>query len=373
MRIGIDGRLKNESGVGRYIRNLVKHLAKINDKNEYILFSKKEDIADWKVKNDNWKIKVLNYQWHSIKEQLFAPAVMLKEKLNLVHFPYFNAPIFYPKKFIITIHDLIIDHFPTGRASTLNPVFYSLKRSGYKLDMNLSIYKASHIIVPSQATYEELINHYSFSKGKTSVIYEGADFDQVDNLKFDLKLKIKPKQYFFYIGNAYPHKNLEKLIKSFEKVISDQDYRHLKLVFAGKEDYFYKRLKQNLEGKSIEKSVVFFGYATNNELKQLYQNAIALIFPSFMEGFGLPALEAMKNHCLVLASDIPALREICKDCALYFKPTNESELIKLMKKTINNEVDFKEKIKCGLKQADKFSWGKMAEQTLKIYENSISL
>src|SRR5258705_8253378 len=125
MRIGIDGRLWHETGVGRYIRNLVANLAQIDNTNEYVLFVKTgfkiKDLpgrqAGSGFKNDKWKIVETDIHWHSLKEQMQFPAVLNKENLDLMHFPYFSHPIFYNKPFVITIHDLIMNHFPTGKAS----------------------------------------------------------------------------------------------------------------------------------------------------------------------------------------------------------------------------------------------------------------
>ena len=129
MKIGIDIRLWNQTGVGRYIRNLVLNLAEIDKKNGYVLFARSEDFQSIKseIKNPNWKLVKADIKWHSISEQINFPSILNKENLDLVHFPYFSVPIFYNKPYVLTIHDLIIDHFPTGKASTLFLPFYYFK------------------------------------------------------------------------------------------------------------------------------------------------------------------------------------------------------------------------------------------------------
>src|SRR5882672_11359440 len=129
MRIGIDARLWNETGVGRYIRNLVANLAQIDKTNEYVLFVKTGfKIKDLGFKNDKWKIVETDIHWHTLKEQLLFPAVLNKENLDLMHFPYFSHPIFYNKPFVVTIHDLIMNHSLTGKASTFPYPLYLMKR-----------------------------------------------------------------------------------------------------------------------------------------------------------------------------------------------------------------------------------------------------
>src|ERR1035437_5626990 len=112
MRIGIDARLWEQTGVGRYIRNIIANLQKIDKKNHYVLFIRSQDLesVSAQVKNKNWEIVETNIKWHSLSEQVQFPLVLNKAKLDLVHFPYFSVPILYKKPYVVTIHDLIIDH-----------------------------------------------------------------------------------------------------------------------------------------------------------------------------------------------------------------------------------------------------------------------
>ena len=132
MKIGIDCRLWNETGVGRYIRNLVENLLVLDTKNEYVLFMRSEDSKKCKVQGARPKIIEVDIRWHSVEEQVKFPQVLNKENLDLMHFPYFSVPIWYKKPFVVTIHDLIIHHFPTGKASTLPKPLYTVKHLAYK-------------------------------------------------------------------------------------------------------------------------------------------------------------------------------------------------------------------------------------------------
>ncbi len=387
MRIGIDARLWNESGVGRYTRNLVKELQKLDRKNEYVLFvlSKNKDEILHSVQNDNFKIAIADIRWHTIEEQIKFPAIIDKENLDLVHFTYFSIPIFYNKPFVVTIHDLILHHFPTGQASTLPFPFYWIKLFGYKFVMQQAARKALKIITVSHTTKEEIVNHLGIDEGKIVVTYEGVD-DKISNSKSssfakasadkqNTKYKILNTKYFLYVGNAYPHKNLERLIKAFAGISSPAGGQEsgIKLVLVGKEDYFYKRLKEKVKKMGLENSVIFFGQATDEELVSLYRNARALIMPSLMEGFGLPILEAMANKCLVLASNIPVNHEIAGDAAVYFDPTNIEEIAQKINIVLSNNKNYSDNIKNGLERSKKFSWNKMARQTLAVYESSVSI
>lgn len=373
MRIGIDARLWNETGVGRYIRNLVWQLQILDTKNEYVLFvSKGFTIKDLGLKNTNWKIVETDIHWHTIKEQLQFPKILEKEKLDLVHFPYFSVPILYKRPFVITIHDLIINHFPTGKASTLPSPIYYFKLMSYKYIIKKSAQKAQKVIAVSQATKDEIVKHLHVPDKKIVVTYEGVDLrDKGGNREKKNIKKSFAQKYFLYVGNAYPHKNLERLIEAFALIITEfPDY---KLILIGKEDYFYKRLRQKVKRLGIEQQVIFTGYVSDDELSFYYKNAIAAIVPSLMEGFGLPGLEAMQSNCLVLASDIPVLREIYNDAAIYFSPLAVESLRVTIREVLTKKKKFESFIEKGEKRVQFFSWKKMAEQTVNIYESSIGI
>ncbi len=369
MKIGIDCRLWSETGVGRYIRNLVLNLRKIDKKNEYVLFvlSKDYDQIISHFSSLNFHLVKTDIRWHTLGEQLRFPQILNRENLNLIHFPYYSVPIFYNRPFVITIHDLIVDHFSTGKATTLPLPAYEFKRLAYKFILRLAAKKAKKIIAVSNATKNEIIDHLKIDGEKIVVTYEGVD-DKIRNLPTSLKLRgaSKIQNYFLYVGNAYPHKNLERLLEAFKALNSD-----VSLVLIGKEDYFYKRLKNKIQTMGLSDKVTFLRNVGDEELSGLYRNAKALILPSLMEGFGLPALEAMANNCLVLASDIPALKEVCGDTAIYFNPYDINDMVEKMKEIYSNDNSGKKER--GSERAKLFSWERMAKETLKVYESCVGL
>lgn len=361
MKIVIDARLYNQSGVGRYLHKLIENLALIDRKNQYVIFLTAQDFQTIKLPNNNFQKRLVDISWHSIAEQLLLPVYLISEKPDLVHFPYFSVPLFYRGKFIITIHDLIIDHFDTGRASTRNLLIYKLKRLCYKIIIKSAILRANKIIAVSQSTKKEIIDHYHISAGKIMVTYEAADLNRASDQR------LVAKDYLLYVGNAYPHKNLERLIDAFQKIKTST--KNLKLILVGKKDYFYQRLEKNLP--SLEKKdIVFFGYADSQQLANLYTHAQALVFPSLMEGFGLPGLEAMKIGTPVACSDIPVFKEIYQESACYFNPLNVDEMAAKIKKVVGDQKIRNKLIKLGHQQVKKYSWQKMARETLEVYEKT---
>jgi glycosyltransferase involved in cell wall biosynthesis len=371
MRIGIDARLWNETGVGRYIRNLVWQLQVIDTKNEYVLFVQNEfNEQEFGIrKSDKWQVVKTDIRWHTIDEQFVFHKVLENELLDLVHFPYFSIPILYNRPFVMTIHDLIIDHFPTGKASTLPLPLYYAKRFGYKYILKQAAKKAKKVISVSEATKMEIIDHLGITGNKIEVTYEGVD-ERIAKSSNKTK-RVPTKLYFLYVGNAYPHKNVERLIDAFQLIF--EQYDDVQLVMVGKENYFYKRIIEKVNTLGLQENVLFVGAVNDSALSDLYHDAEALMYPSLMEGFGLPGLEAMQQECLVLASDIPVFREIYKDAVVYFDPRDVSSMRDTIQKVLEDEAFYREKIQRGKHLVQSFSWEKMAKQTLHIYESSVSL
>jgi len=374
MKIGIDARLINETGVGRYIRNLIAELSTIDVQHHYIVYLPETSCTTFVLPNNRWEKRLATPRWHTLWEQVAMPLLFLKDKLDILHVPYFNVPILYPGKFIVTVHDLTILHFLTGKATTLWYPFYMLRRFGYWVALTCGIRRAVGVIVPSQTTKEEIVEHFHIPASKIHVTYEGVDSQlTMHNAQCTIKIPIK-NPYFLYVGNAYPHKNLEKLIIGFQLFLKKaKEHASYQLILVGNEDFFYRKLKAFVKIKGLESSVQFFGYADDHTLYVLYTHAESLVFPSIMEGFGLPALEALSVGTPVLCSDISVFHEILKDFPLYFDQSDASaiaqslELTKERKKVLLHR---KKELDSHMKQ---FSWKLLGKETMKIYTSAIHI
>ena len=371
MKIGIDGRLWNETGVGRYTRNLVNGIdslaasKKIN--HEISVFLRKNEFTTLEFKSPNIKKVLADISWHSLSEQIFFTKILRHEKLDLMHFPYFSLPISYKRPYVVTIHDLIINRFPTGKASTLPTPIYWGKWFGYKFILKKGISNAKKIIVPSHAVEAELKDQFGVAGDRVKVIYEGG-FEEKDPGEGK---NVLGKKYFLKVGNAYPHKNVNTLLNAFSKVYAKD--QSVYLVFAAKKDFFYKRILEKIT-YPLMSNIIFIENPTDKELKNLYKNAIATIVPSFMEGFGLTAIEALSCGCPILLSDIPVHREICKNTASYFDPYDETDMAQKMQNAISVTPAQREKFaKMANAFVKKYSWEKMVSQTLELYESCFSI
>lgn len=357
MKIGIDARLIEETGVGRYIRNLIAELGRIDYENEYVVFLKQPSYDAFVPPNHRWQKRLANVPWHSVAEQIRMPILFLKERLDLVHIPYFNVPILYPKRFIVTVHDLILLHFATGKASTLPWWKYTFRHMAYRYILSRAMQRARHVLTVSQTVADEIETRFRRSKRDITVTYEGVD----GGIAGAESAPLVSGKYFLYVGNAYPHKNLETLLAAFDKTSVP-----MKLVLVGRHDFFYERITGVIASMKRSADVIRKEQVSDGDLANLYTHATALVIPSYMEGFGLPPLEALSFGCRVIASDIPVFHETLDMLPVYVPPADVSAWTTAMDGTSQTAGtdDFAARAKAW---ASKYSWKTMAQQTLAAY------
>jgi glycosyltransferase involved in cell wall biosynthesis len=177
------------------------------------------------------------------------------------------------------------------------------------------------------------------------------------------------KQFLMYVGRATPHKNLRRLVEAFE--ILKKNHPDLMLALAGKIDANYHRLEGYVTSKRMADSIVFTDAVSEGELKWLYMNTAAYVFPSLSEGFGLPPLEAMIHGAPVISSDATCLPEISGNAAYYFNPTSTFDVASKISNVLSSAGLRAQLIQRGRIRAGKFSWKKMAADTLKIYDHAL--
>lgn len=372
MRIGIDARFYGTTGkgLGRYTQKLIEYLERFDQENEYVILLRKENWDQYTPYNNNFYKVLADYQWYTFQEQIQFPRLLYQQKLDVVHFPHFNVPVFFKGKFVVTIHDLILTHYPTIRASTLSPILYIFKHRAYKYVITKAVNKAQQILTVSEFTKNDIIKHFHLTDpSRVIVTYEGVDIpndsmsnDEKENL---LKRFSITKPYVLYVGNVYPHKNLELFLKAFKDIITRK--KDLQLVLVGKEDYFFKRLRIQVEKTDLSKTIVFTGFVSDSELFTLYANAQLFVFPSLYEGFGLPPLEAMAMGTPVVASRATSIPEVCGDAAVYFDPKDIYDMIQSVESVLKDEEIRKKLIENGNKRIQNFHWENMARETLHVY------
>ena len=379
MKIGIDARFygPKQKGLGRYVQKLVENLEKVDLNNQYIIFLRRENWSDYQTSNPNFKKVLADYQWYGLPEQILMPIKIWQARVDLMHFPHFNVPIFCLEPFVVTIHDLVLRKFPTRRASTLNPFLYWLKNLAYRLVVYSAIKRAKKIIAVSNYTKKDILKYFKVKPEKIKVVYEGAPARRdirdcpsdtvLDSRTVSEGQSLLNKPYILYVGNAYPHKNLERLILSFKKLIEDKQM-DCQLVLVGEIDYFYQRLKKMLSVAPSSR-IIFTDFVSDADLNTLYQNASLYVFPSLGEGFGLPPLEAMAFGLPVVCSKATCLPEVLGQAALYFDPENTKEMAEKIKRVLKDKQLQNKLIDQGFKRIQKYQWSKMAQETLRIYND----
>ncbi|MBU2265062.1 glycosyltransferase family 4 protein, partial [Patescibacteria group bacterium] len=323
---------------------------------------------------------------------------------DLMHFTHFNAPMLYFKPYVVTIHDLILQRFPTVKEALFGRLKYFLKNIGYKIVIRLVVSRAKKIIAISRFVKNDIIKSFGVAENKINVIYEGTPSSVIassaragrsnpaENLQNDgiaalsldglgtprndenllAKYKIQ-KPYLLYVGNAYPQKNLARLIEAF-KILVEGGYNDLRLALVGEKEYFYRKLREQSESIILQSMVkkdqmVFTGFVPDEELGALYQNASIYVFPSLCEGFGLPPLEAMARGAPVVSSNATCLPEILGQAAHYFDAASPADMAAKISEVLTDESLRQKLIVAGFEQIKKYSWQRMAEETQKIYVN----
>ena len=361
-KIGIDARLYSQTGVGTYLKNLIYFLEKKDLKNKLVyIYLLPEDYKKLTFKNKNILKRKVYERWHTIGEQLGFAVKLYQDNLDLMHFTYFSYPIFYFRKFVATVHDVTPLLFKTGKASTKNKFIYDLKHLFFRLILRCQIVRAVRIITPTLTVKGQLEKIYGKKiSNKISSIYEGVNY-QIINSKENKSLGKKFEDFFIYVGNFYPHKNIERLIRAFSTVKTSSN-----LLLLGPNDFFKRRLSQLINELKQKNRILFFNSLSVGDLIFFYKNANALIHPSISEGFGLPLIEAAYFGCPIIGSDIKVFKELMGDNYLSFAPTNVEDMSEKIKTFINKKPKFDYK-----DISSKYSFKTMADETIKIYSELI--
>ncbi len=366
MKIGIDCRMlgPEQGGLGRYVEQLVKHLGQIDQRNEYVLFLRRDNFEQVLVSGFR-AIKVLaDIPWYSLREQTEWPAVIAAQKVDLMHFPHWNIPLRYHGRFVVTIHDLIMYHYPRPEATTLGPVGYWFKDKVARYVTKQAALRAVHILTTSEFTKRDLIQTLGVPHDKITITYQAPTALPVPSPS----AVTSQSPYALYVGSAYPHKNLETLARAWSEVNSQTNGR-FRLVLIGAPSVFYDRLEQIIATEQIP-HIIRVNHQSDAALAAWYKQASAYVFPSLYEGFGLPPLEAMQSGVPIVASDASCLPEVLGSAAAYFDPTAPDDIARALLRVLTEKTVATALTDLGQKQLARYSWEKLAHQTLAVYEQN---
>ena len=347
MRIGINALYMIPGGVGGteiYLRELLAALGRVDSSNEYFVFTNFETGPDLvpKAANFHWKPQAIHARFRPgriLWEQIVVPLEVARYRIEVLFNPGFTSPLLARARCVTVFHDLQHKRYPEN--------FRWWDLPFWNLLLWASARRADRAIAVSHATEGDLRRSYPFLDGKIAVVHHG-----VDPAFFAMERR-EVGDYVLCVSTLHPHKNLDRLIRAFLR----RD-RGARLVIAGLRGFYASEIEK-LAAESGGR-VELTGWIARAELMRLYERARAFVYPSRFEGFGMPVLEAMAAGLPVACSDIPVLREVAGDCAIYFDPGSEDAIDAALDRVLEAGVWGR-----GRDRAGGFSWDAAGEATLR--------
>ena len=358
MKIGVNSRIyeNKNTGVPYYIECLYNKLLEIDQANGYVFFQTQRNKTIDKTKTINLS---KNYFSAFLFDNFLINILISKEKIDIFHGPAHIIPFFKKKnvKYVLTIHDLSFLIFRKNESTLFNMY--------YKYALPRSLKNADVIIADSQNTKKDIKRFYHVADSKIKVIYLG-----VNDIYFSPKKtkRIIKDQYFFSLTTHPKRKNIYRVLEVFADNKNLSDYKY---VIAGLiDDKQLLLLENKIKELKLDNRVIIFSYATEEQLKNLYQYAKFFIYPSLYEGFGLPVLEAMACKCSVISSNNSSLIEINPSKQWLVNPYSNQDISDKINKMLSLPEKEREKLLSNnYNCAKKFTWEKTARSYLKIFNN----
>ncbi len=368
MKIAIDGRALTtpRTGGGCYTYHLLKELIKKNGRDQYVVCAHKKIVTDLAAENLDFRIDrfPLGILW----QHAGLPRTLAREKADLLHSPIFTLPHSLPCPGIVTIFDL---------TALLFPQLHNMKvRFSLRFAMESSARRAKKIIAISENTRQDILKFLPVEENKIEVIYPGVSTSFCPSDSTDME-KIRQKyaggtRYLLHVGTLEPRKNLGFLIDVYNELLKDNSFsKKLNLVLAGMRGWGYKNLFRKVEQLGIKDRVFFTEYVPESEMPFLYNAAEVFVFPSLYEGFGLPVLEAMASGIPVVTSSASSLPEVVGKAGMVINGWRKEDWTSTLSKMLTDNRIKKDFAERGIWQAKKFSWGKCAAETLRIYRETV--
>lgn len=361
MHIVIDARLIN-SGSGTYAVKTLDYLQKIDNINQYSVIVYTKDRDYWRPTAKNFRIVTTDIKYFTLAEQIGFKRFLEELTPDLVHFMMPQQPVLYRGKCVTTIHDLTLLKVYN---SDKNWLIYHIKQLIGRWVFKRIAKTNRHIIVVSNNSKREYQDYSKISDDKISMIYEAGEKSKGKAEPYDLPYD----DFIMYVGQHPDYKNLRRLAEAHQLLL--EEYPKLGLVFVGRLNTD-TLINKNLFEKRNYKNILFTGFLPDSQRDWLMTKTRAYVFPSLMEGFGLPPLEAMLNNAPVVSSNASCLPEVLGDAAVYFDPLDVNDMADTIKKVICDDKLRQQMIKKGHHQVSKYSWRQSAEETHAVYMKVLS-
>jgi glycosyltransferase involved in cell wall biosynthesis len=364
VRIGIDARKRHDFGIGTYIRNLLRELAKLDRQTDYVVFCNPGDVEETRALGDNFRAVPERSGPYSITEQLSIPLAVKRERLDLFHSPHYVLPALTPSRTVVTIHDCIHLMFPE----------YLNNRLGYayaRAALWTAAHKSDRIFTVSEQSKRDILKFFKVPPDKIVVTPNAIDdrFNVEPSEEHVMQTRERYQlshSYLLYVGNIKPHKNLERLIEAFHQV-RGEGRSELELLIIGSEISQMQALRRAVHKYQLHRYVRFLGFVPDKTLAVLYRLASVFVFPSLYEGFGLPPLEAMASGTPVVTSNVSSLPEVVGDAAVLVDPYSAeaiAEGILTVLRSTHLRDDLRRR---GLERAHEYSWNRSVRRVREIY------
>lgn len=364
MHIAIDARIINSS-TGRYVERLLTYLERQDSPHTYSVIVRAEDVDYWKPTKTNFKVVVANYANYSLGEQIRFYFFLRRLHADLVHFCMPQQPWLYRRRKVTTVHDLNLIRIK--QKDGMNKFKLRFRRAVFKKLLRSVIRKSKYIITPTEYTKQDLLKFKKKNPDHVVVTYESAD--KLANKLVPIK-RYEGVSYLLYVGRSEEYKNIRGLIKAHKRL--RKTHPKLRLVICGKRDDNSKAIEEWAYDKGY-RNIDFYGFAEDRELAWLFSNCAAFVWPTFMEGFGLPPLEAMRHKAPVASSNATCLPEVLGSAAIYFDPSDIKDMATKIDAILTSKKIRTTLIARGTKQVSKYSWDKMARETLEVYNRALEI
>jgi glycosyltransferase involved in cell wall biosynthesis len=365
VRIGIDARKLHDFGIGTYIRNLLRQLARIDHESEFVLLCRPADSQTLGALGTNFRAVVETSRNYTLAEQWAIPLALRREHVSLFHAPHYVLPPLIGCRSVVTIHDCIHLMFPQ----------YLPNRFAFayaKASIRLAARRATRIMTVSESSKRDILRFVNVPPEKIDVIYNsyderfGIEPAEEDVVRVRERYQLND-EFVLYAGNVKPHKNLGRLIEAFH-LVRKRGMNNLKLVMIGDEISKYSALRRAVHQYQLHKYVRFLGYLPEETLAVMYRLAGVFVFPSLYEGFGLPPLEAMASGTPVVTSNVSSLPEVAGDAAVLVDPYDPHAIAEGIYQVLSDEQLRRALRLKGVARAGQFSWEQSVRRVHAIYE-----
>ena len=371
MKVAIDIRRMTEFGIGTYIRNVVRTLARLDHDSKYFLVGSPAKVAECGPLPPNFHAVPLAGRDDALKGNLDFRAIVRRLDCDVVHVPHlYWIPRGLSCPYVLTVHDLLEHMYGSRDAS-------SLRRSVHFYLTRRVLRRAARVIAVSQFTKNEIEKLLAVPDARIEVVYNAIDERFLRGHATAADLDLIAQRYLvnypfiLYAGAIRPHKNVVRIIEAFSALKSElqkeQQYPDLKLIIIGDDLSSHPRLRRTVVRSGVQNDVRFLGFVPIEVLRIFYDVAKVFVFPSLYEGFGLPPLEAMAQGTPVVTSNTSSLPEVTGNAALLVNPENVFEIQRGLQRALLDPVMRAQMKQRGYEQAQRFSWTTSVSRILEIY------